>query len=507
MSLNARSLSRRRFVALSAGAAAGAALAVHDRGAGARAALQSGPGQIPTTLSPHASPEFKKVAKGVMKAMAEGQVPGALLGIYHDGKTETAAFGVTDITTGTPVTLDTRFEMGSITKTYTATAIMRLIEQGAIDLEAPVRTYVPELKLADRDVAERVTIKHLLTHSEGWYGDILFRSPEDVNAIAWLVDEKLPTLPQVSKLGQFYAYNNSGFVLLGRVIELVTGKSYRQALSELVLDPLDLASAAFGGAPDGWPYAQSHNVGKNGVQVVTPLQVPPAYEPTGGLWTAIDDQLRYAAFHLGQGPAGAVLNPESLKLMQTPQIPITGRSTLSAGMNWLTTVFDGHRIFNHAGQTFGQSSILLLIPDQQFAVALLTNTASPGDVESAAQWGATEVYLGFKPTPGEQNPPTLTADQLAEYAGTYEVPDVHFTLRVETGELVLYPKFTLLPDQEMGSLLPELPASAPVTFVNPDSAVAVTGDWGIPFAFVRDDDGTVGWLTYESKLFPRVGSA
>jgi CubicO group peptidase (beta-lactamase class C family) len=510
-----RSLSRRRFLATTAGTIAASALATHGRRFDVLAARPADPAQIPNTLNTDASAQFKAVAEALMEAMAEAQVPGVALGIYHDGKLESGTFGIADIATNEPVSLDTRFEMGSITKTYTATAIMWLADMGFVDLEAPVRTYLPDFRLADPEVAARVTVRHLLTHTEGWYGDIIFRSPSDDDATAWLVREKLPTLPQAAPLGAFYSYNNTGFALLGRIVEVVAGMPYRKALRRIVLSPLGLKTAAFGEDALHGRFAQSHGLGKNGLEVVTPLLIPRAYEPTGGLWTTIDDQLRYARLHLGDGSLDQVrvLRPETLRLMQTPQVPMPGRPSATAGMNWLITDRDGQRRLQHAGQLFGQTAQLVLVPSEQFAVAVLTNSSSAFPAIAAAIGGAFVQYLGVDPqstqAAAQPAPPTpMTDTQLAEYAGSYVVPDLNFTLRLEGAGLVLSAEMTPVPDQELGSLLPELPRNAPVTFVGSDSAVAVSQSGaGTAFVFVRRTDGSVGWLASDGRLYPRTGSA
>src|SRR5829696_6562351 len=236
--------------------------------------------------------------------MAEHQVPGAALGILAEGREEHAVFGVASLETKAPVTPDTRFQIGSLTKTYTGTAIMRLIDQGKLDLYAPVRTYLPNLRLMDEDVAARVTVRHLLTHTGGWWGDDTSDTGNGDDAIARYVMERLPTFPQVAPLGAFFSYNNTGFTLLGRLIEVVTGQTYRAAVQELVLDPLGQAESTFTPAEvERHPHALGHGSGQQGMALVTPLNLPRNIDPAGGLWSTTRDQLRYARFHLGDGTA------------------------------------------------------------------------------------------------------------------------------------------------------------------------------------------------------------
>jgi CubicO group peptidase (beta-lactamase class C family) len=111
------------------------------------------------------------IMDSIQDAMQRFHVPGAAVGVMREGSEEIRTFGVTSIDNPLPIEPDTLFQIGSITKTITATAIMRLVDQGELELEAPVRRYLPELRLADEDVAQRVTLRHLLTHTAGWVGD------------------------------------------------------------------------------------------------------------------------------------------------------------------------------------------------------------------------------------------------------------------------------------------------------------------------------------------------
>ena len=121
--------------------------------------------------------KFLRVCTTVLAEMQRLKIPGVAMGIFNKGREFTAGFGVTSIENPLPVTPDTLFQTGSISKTFTGTIIMSLVEAGKIDLDAPVRKYLPELKLADKDVAERVTIRHLLTHSSGMASGIYTDDP------------------------------------------------------------------------------------------------------------------------------------------------------------------------------------------------------------------------------------------------------------------------------------------------------------------------------------------
>src|SRR5438552_2272597 len=121
-----------------------------------------------TTAAPQADPKFDQLAALVTQKMAEYHVPGVAFGIVKDGKITARGFGVTNVDNPQPVTPETIFALASISKTVTTTAMMRLVEQGKVDLNAPVRKYLPDFKLQDESAAASVAIWHLLTHTPGW---------------------------------------------------------------------------------------------------------------------------------------------------------------------------------------------------------------------------------------------------------------------------------------------------------------------------------------------------
>src|SRR5579859_3608369 len=137
---------------------------------------------------------------GVIAAnMERFAVPGVAVGVSQGGDVWSAGFGITNVDHPLPVTPDTLFQIGSITKTVTCTAVMRLVERGLIDLDAPVRRYLPELRLRHEDVAARVTMRHLLTHTAGWLGDYFDDTGRGDDALQ-RIGERLAALPQISPL-------------------------------------------------------------------------------------------------------------------------------------------------------------------------------------------------------------------------------------------------------------------------------------------------------------------
>lgn len=294
--------------------------------------------------------------------MQEYGIPGVALGLLHQGTGYIRGYGVTNVDSPQQVGGDTLFRIASTTKTFTGTAAMRLVDQGKLDLDATVKTYLPDFATCDPSVAPQVTLRQLLNHSPGWLGEYYEDTGSGDDALAKYV-AGMAQHPQLTPLGKVFAYNNAAITLAGRVIEVASGSTYEEAMRELVLDPLGLSHTRFSSneeIPDA-NVAEPHDI-DDGVPVVdTSLwAVPRSIHPTGGLISSVRDQLAYAAFHLGGGTAQdgtRVLTNESLVAMRSNPGP---GGTLNVeldgmGVTWMVRPSaEGARIVQHGGVLAGQ---------------------------------------------------------------------------------------------------------------------------------------------------------
>src|SRR5437762_6797639 len=213
-------------------------------------------------------PTFNTLSDLVTAKMREYQVPGVAFGVVRDDREMMRGFGVTNVDNPLSITDDTVFPLASISKTVTTTAVMRLVEQGLIDLNAPVRKYLPDFRVADEAASREITIRHLLTHTSGFEGQLSATDYGDETLARFVAS--LSMNMQLAPPGAAWSYNNAGFGVAGRVIEVVTGKTFREAIGNHVFGPLGLAGAysrvsdivvnrfAVGHveAPDGRPFVQ-----------------------------------------------------------------------------------------------------------------------------------------------------------------------------------------------------------------------------------------------------------
>ena len=444
--------------------------------------------------------------------MQQYQVPGVAVGVLADGAMYSAGFGVTNVDHPLLVTDETLFQIGSITKTFEATLIMRLVEAGTLNLDAPVRTYLPGFKLRDEEVAARVTVRHLLTHTGGWPGDLFIDTGDGDDAAARYM-ARMAELQQAAPLGKVFSYNNAGFYLAGHLIETVTQRSFADAVAEWVLGPLALEQCYL--RPTDvmtLRFASGHRV-QDGVAVVArPWSLPRAAWAVGGIITNVKELLRYARFHMGDGKredgAGleapqALLTPASLRQMQSPQFPIW-RDKEAVGLAWMLNDVDGFRRVSHSGGTVGQISQLALAPERGFALAVVTNCERGGELTQAAYRWCAEHFLGVKPwLPIAQH---ASMEKLAQYTGQYAREGVDAELRLENGQLKLHLAFTAgFPTEDTPP--PPAPPPAVLDLCEEDRLIVVDGAMkDMLIDVIRDEHGQIRWVR-SGRVFNPVRAA
>ena len=371
---------------------------------------------------------------------AELRVPGAMAGVLVDGRETTAFFGVTSVENPLEVDDRTLFQFGSTGKTYTATALMCLVERGEVDLDAPVRTYVPELTLRDEQVARDVTVLQLLNHTAGWEGDSLKDTGDGDDCLDRFV-AAMADLQQVTPLGATVSYNNASLSLAGLVIARVTGTTYEQAVKDLLLDPLGMDMTMF--KPSDIMtrrFACGHELQDDQIKVARPWALPRSGAPAGGMSATLADQLTWARFHLGDGTAAdgrRVLSAELLARMQQPTVEMPGSALGDAvGISWLLKDVAGVRTVGHGGTTHGQHSSFQMVPSRAFAVTCLSNCGPNGPQlnDAVVKW-ALEHYLGV--THVDLVAAERSDAELEEYTGTFETIAVTVDITAVRGGLDL----------------------------------------------------------------------
>src|SRR5680860_175968 len=258
----------------------------------------------------------------IQEQMARWEVPGLSIGVMHAGQIEFAGHGIANIETGAPVAPETLFQVGSISKVFTATLLMTLVDEGRVDVDAPITAYVPELVLSDPSARDAITVRRLLTHMAGFYGDRFDAHGEGDDALVRAV-AALADLPQQTAPGELWTYCNAGIDLLGRAIENLEEMPFEAAMRQRVFEPLGLErSTYFAREAILHSVAAGHaGGGAEPVRVTAPWPVPRRTNPAGGVITNVLELIRFASCHLNDGSIGQtrLISPESALAMRTIQ--------------------------------------------------------------------------------------------------------------------------------------------------------------------------------------------
>lgn len=443
---------------------------------------------------------FKKVAKKIVSEMKRLEVPGVAVGIYHKGREHTAGFGITSIEHPLPVTPDTLFQTGSISKTFTGTLLMMLAEQGKVDLDAPVRRYIKDFKLSDENVAKKVTIRHLLTHTGGWVGDYFNDFGNCDDALAKMVKD-IAKLPQIQPLGKIWSYNNTGFNVASRIIEIVMKKPYEHAVQEMIFDPLGLDMSFF--YPSDILFTHRFVVGhqkvKGKVQVARPWAIGRAGNGVGGVVSTVRDLLKYARFHMSNGRKN-LISGRSLRAMRVPQADAGPRGMM--GITWFIRDVGKFNVYAHGGATNGQQAYFFFIPDRDFACAILTNSDDGGIITAGIFGLALETY--FKVVLTSPEPIDVPAKELKEYVGRYKIGTECFDIKVK-GRYLIYHHIPLggfpTPDTPPGPALPPMRFQ----FYEKDKVIGLDEPYkGALGDILRDEKGRVEYFRVGGRAHKKI---
>ncbi|MGV9771738.1 serine hydrolase domain-containing protein [Streptosporangium sp. NPDC003464] len=358
--------------------------------------------------------------------LTENQVPGAAVAVCAGDETVEAAAGMLSTVTGVEATVDTLFQIGSITKVLTTTLAMQLVDEGELDLDAPVRAYLPEFRIADERAAERITVRQLMCHVAGFEGDIFTDTGKGDDCL----EKYLGTLHQVPQLfepGEMFSYNNAGYCVLGRIVEVVRGQPFDICMRTHLFSPLGLTHAA------NDPYeAIVHRTAVGHIERTPggPLEPTPVWAlarsnaPAGSMLAMRPrDLLTFTRMHLagGLGPDGTpVLSRAGVRAMQQPQVTLPDINQGTAwGLGWELFDLPGGPVFGHDGNTIGQSAFLRAVPGHDVAVAILTNGGLPRRVHAEIAGRVLHELAGVE-LPGEPMPdPAAPPVDAFRYAGTY----------------------------------------------------------------------------------------
>ncbi len=356
---------------------------------------------------------------------AATKVAGAAFGILASGHGCTVACGVLSTATKVPVTPDSLFQIGSITKPWTGTMIMQLIDEGRLSLDTTLAEALPGSRICASDIGGQVTVRHLLNHTSGIDGDLFTDTGRGDDCVERYV-AALADAAVSHPAGAAYSYCNSGFVLLGRIIEVLDGRVWDESLRERLVEPLGLTRTvtlaeeailhrtAVGHR--GWPH-----VG----EAVSTWGLARAIGPAGLITASVDDVLTFALMHLSDGltrDGARVLSAASARAMRQPtvQLPGIGVAAMEVGLTWRMDNWGGRTVYGHDGSTVGQNAFLRIDPQARIMACLLTNAAD-GRALYERLFGEVFDELAGVEIPAEPVPSSgPVAGDLGRHVGRYE---------------------------------------------------------------------------------------
>jgi CubicO group peptidase (beta-lactamase class C family) len=322
---------------------------------------------------------------------AAHHIPGASLAVLVDGQVHELASGLLHRGTGVETTTDSVFQLGSIAKVYTATLVMQLADAGELDIDAPVISVLPEFATADPEATKRITTRQLLSHTSGLTCDFTHDSGRGDDCLARYVEASAgvaldcPPATAVS-------YSSVGYNVLGRIVEVITGLTWDEALKTRVLQPLGATRTMT--LPEealAFRAAMGH-LGEPG-ELPDPAPawdlMPRSAGPYGRVIASAGDVVKIARMHLAGGVAEdgtRILSTATVEAMQHRETDVPDKWTVSSdgwGLGWTLYDWNGTSGYGHDGASIGQYAYLRIVPSAGVAVALLTNGGSARLIYSA----------------------------------------------------------------------------------------------------------------------------
>ncbi|CAM3191714.1 serine hydrolase domain-containing protein [Saccharomonospora xinjiangensis] len=395
----------------------------------------------PMTTSPPA--DVPRIKARVTELLTESGIPSAAIGILHHGQITEFACGITDVETGEPATPDTVYQCGSMTKTWTALAFLQHVDEGTVDLDAPVRAYLPDFTVADPVASAEVTPRHLLNHTNGIEED--YGEPGDDDDVYERMVANIADAPQVFPLGHTHGYSVAlGYAILARIMEVIDGERWDDIMRNRLFDPMGLTSTSTRREHVDETRAATGHVIRSLEEgpIVTPVDyLPRAFGPSGAVTSTAREVLALAHLLLTEGTAPngqRIVSAGSVREMMRSRVPVPDPYLL--GQEWALGLivgdWHGETVYATDGSTIGQNARLRVLPDSDIAIAMLTN-GGPRDSVYRAVFNEILSHLNAVTIPDLPAPnPALNLD-LARYEGCYGRPGTRYEVWAEGRKLFL----------------------------------------------------------------------
>ena len=343
----------------------------------------------------------------IAKLREDYHVAGMSVALIRNGELVSIdGYGLRNVAENLPMTRDTVMPIGSITKTLTSLALAMLADEGKLNWDEPVKTYIPWLRLNNELLTENVTARDLMCHRTG--------TPKyDLQAIYAATDDKEEMVRSLEHLQTFapfrtkFMYSNQMVSLAGYLVDVLSGTSYEDFVRERIFAPLGMTSSDF----EADSLSKYENTSRGyifaGEFIEPPYMHLGAFAPSGAIVSSAEDMARFGMFQLGDGTwngrrlvSEAMLNEvHSHQMIGTPYFwEFEEIQCAEYGLGWFTDIYRGRKMINHGGNTNGFSAQMTLIPSEKFAVVALSNATSNFAVNALGHYAADDA-LGVEDVP------------------------------------------------------------------------------------------------------------
>jgi CubicO group peptidase (beta-lactamase class C family) len=336
-----------------------------------------------SAASADGGPDLAAIDHYVRSEMEAQRIPGLALGIVHrDRIVHVHGFGRAD-KSGPEVTPQTPFLIGSVTKSFTALAIMQLSEAGRVQLDAPVQRYLPWWRVADPAASAQVTVRHLLYQVSGLSkatGNAYATSRDTQDSALEDQVRALRDAELTEPVGATWQYSNANYWTLGIIVQAVSGQSYETYIQQHILDPLQMRNSYTSQAEAEQQGLPTQHRYWYGFPVAAELPFDRGGLGAGGLSSSALDMARYLSLYLNEGRNGAtaLVTPAGAAELQRPGVP-TGVDGVSYAMGWEVRQLHGVQTVSHDGSGFGSHANVVLVPDREWGVVVMENGENSPD--------------------------------------------------------------------------------------------------------------------------------
>lgn len=363
---------------------------------------------------------FSMLEKQINEQMVSQSIPGFSMAIVQGQEVVySKGFGVTNKEEGgIPVTANTLFRIGSLSKPLTATAIMVLVDRGILNLDIPIKEYVPFFTLKDQTAASKITLRMLLSHTAGLPDGTDIVGSRNLDALKYYIQNDVPQLTSIAPPGLIFSYSNHGFNIAGYVAEFVTKKYFPEFMQEVLFNPLGMSRTVYDPLlAMTFPVALGHERTETGDKVVRPFYENAANYPSWFAMSTAEDYAKFLLMHMNAGQLGnqSLLSASAVKEMQKLQVSRYNLHQLGCGLSFITEEYNGVQTLRHGGAIGTYTSFILAAPEKKMAIV----TMSSQDYGIDLAYDIMDKLLEVEPL--HIQPKTMTPNSLnwKQYAGYY----------------------------------------------------------------------------------------